>query len=202
MGKVVVNGIGGLATFIALSVITSTKFTHGAWVVLLIIPIAITLFLSVHRHYASATVQLHPEFANILPPKIHRVIIPVSTMTNATMMAVSYAASISNDVRAVYVGLDPARVEKLKEIWKAYCIDIPLVILDSPYRSIIQPLLKYIDELLSEEEDQLITVVLPEFIPAKWWHNILHNQTALLIRGILQFKKRVVITSVRHFLNY
>jgi amino acid transporter len=200
--KIVVNCLGATATFIALSVIIATKFTHGAWMVLLLIPLIIAFFLAIHRHYGSTTVQLHPEFVDILPPKLHRVIVPISTITKGTMMAISYAASISNDVRAVYVGLDPVRVVKLKEIWKAYCIDIPLVILDSPYRSIIQPLIKYIDELLAEEEDQLITVVLPEFVPAKWWHNILHNQTALLMRGILQFKKKVVITSVRHILEY
>lgn len=200
--KIVINSIGATATFIAFSVVVMTKFTHGAWMVLLLIPFAITFFLAVHRHYGSTTRQLHPEFVDILPPKLHRVIVPISTITKGTMMAISYAVSISTDVRAVYVGLDPVRVEKLKEIWKAYCIDIPLVILDSPYRSIIQPLIKYIDELLAEEEDQLITVVLPEFVPAKWWHNILHNQTALLMRGILQFKKKVVITSVRHILEY
>jgi hypothetical protein len=200
--KVIVNGVGATATCIALTVIVITKFTHGAWMVLLLIPVAITFFLAIHRHYGSTTSQLHPEFVDILPPKLHRVIVPISTITKGTMKAISYAASISNDVRAVYVGLDPVRVEKLKEIWRAYCIDVPLVILDSPYRSIIQPLLKYIDELMAEEEDQLITVVLPEFVPARWWHNILHNQTALLIRGILQFKKNVVITSVRHILNY
>ncbi|HCU24300.1 MAG TPA: amino acid permease, partial [Deltaproteobacteria bacterium] len=183
--KVVINGVGATATFITFLVIASTKFTHGAWMVLIFIPLVILWFVSVHGHYHDIVDQLHPNLGDLLPPKLHRVIIPISTFHKGTARAISYALSISNDVRAVYVSLDPKRAKTIQEIWRNWCIDIPLVILDSPYRSIIGPLLDYIDQLQKEEKDQLITVILPEFVAAKWWQQILHNQTALLIRGIL-----------------
>lgn len=200
--KVIINGIGATMTFVTLLVIASTKFTHGAWMVIIFIPLVILWFLSVRKHYDSIVDQLHPFLGDLMPPKIHRVLIPISTFHRGTAKAISYALSISNDVAAVYVALNPDRVHVIQEIWKNWCIDIPLVILHSPYRSIIQPLLEYIDKLQQEEKDQLITIILPEFVAAKWWQQILHNQTALLIRGILMFKKGVNVTSVRHFLDY
>jgi hypothetical protein len=158
--------------------------------------------LAVHHHYRDIVDQLHPDLIDLLPPKLHRVLIPVSTFHKGTAKAISYSLSISDDVRAVYVALDPDRARKIQDIWRHWCIDIPLVILDSPYRSIIRPLVDYIDALQREEEDQLITVILPEFVAARWWQQILHNQTALLIRGVLMFKRGVTVTSVRHFLTY
>ncbi|MFO1463696.1 MAG: APC family permease [bacterium] len=200
--KVIINGIGATATLITLLVIASTKFTHGAWMVIIFIPVLILWFLSVHNHYRDIVDQLHPMLGDLLPPKLHRVLIPISTFHKGTAKAISYALTISNDVRAVYIALDTDRAKRIQEIWKNWCIDIPLVILESPYRSIIRPLIDYIDELQNEEKDQLITVILPEFVAAKWWQQFLHNQTALLIRGILMFKKGVTVTSVRHFLEY
>jgi len=200
--KATVNGIGAATCFITLMVIASTKFIHGAWMVIIFIPMLIAWFLSVHGHYHNIIDQLHPDLTDLLPPKLHRVLIPISTFHKGTAKAISYALSISNDVRAVYIALDPERSVKIKDIWKNWCIDIPLVILESPYRSIIRPLLDYIDQLQKEDEDQLITVILPEFVAAKWWQQILHNQTALMIRGILMFKQGVSVTSVRHFLKY
>lgn len=200
--KILINGTGATATFIALLVIGSTKFTHGAWMVVVFIPVLILMFAAIHRHYHEIVDQLHPQLGDLLPPKVHRVIIPISTFHKGTAKAISYALSISDDVRAIYISLDPERTKKIRDIWSHWCIDIPLVILDSPYRSIIRPLLDYIDKLQQEEPDQLITVILPEFVAAKWWQQFLHNQTALLIRGILHFKKGVTVTSVRHFLEY
>jgi len=200
--KVLINGTGAIATFIALIVIASTKFTHGAWMVIVFIPLVIMGFMAVHGHYKSIVEQLHPNLNDLLPPKIHRVLIPVSTLHRGTLKAISYASSISDNVQAVYIVLDPERAVKMKDIWSQWCIDIPLVMLETPYRSVIQPLIDYIDQLLKEEPDQHITVVLPEFVAAKWWQQILHNQTALLIRGSLMFKNNVVVTSVRHHLKF
>lgn len=199
---ILINGIGALATGIASIVISATKFMHGAWMVITFIPILALWFNSVRRHYDSIVEQLHPQLSDLLPPKTHRVLIPISTFHKGTAKAISYALSISEDVRGVYVGLDPERTVKMKEIWDAWCIDIPLIVLESPYRSILRPLTDYIEELKKEEKDQLITVVLPEFVPAKWWQQILHNKTALLIRSALMFQKNVVVTSARHFLAY
>lgn len=200
--KAAINSLGAAATLVALVVIASTKFVHGAWMVIAFVPIVILWFLAVNKHYEGLPQQLHPDFVDLLPPKVHRVLIPISTFHKGTVKTLSYALSLSNDVRAVYVGLDPDRTKTIREIWEGWCIDIPLVILESPYRSIIQPLVDYIDKLQAEEPDQIITVVIPEFVPAKWWQNILHNQTAWMIRGALLFKKGVVVTTSRHFLNY
>jgi hypothetical protein len=202
IAKVLVNSTGALATLVALGVIATTKFTHGAWMVIIFIPLVILWFLAVHRHYAGLPEQLHPDFVDLLPAKLHRVLIPISTFHKGTVKTLSYALSLSDDVRAIYVGLDPERTKRMQEIWKGWCIDIPLIVLESPYRSVVQPIVEYIEKLQSEEPDQVITVVIPEFVPAKWWQHILHNQTAWMLRGALLFKKGVVVTTARHFLEH
>src|SRR5262249_18041555 len=131
-----------------------TKFVHGAWVVIVFIPLVIFGFLAIRGHYNEIVDQLHPNLVDLLPPKLHRVLIPVSTFHKGTVKAISYALSISDDVRAIYIALDSERAKKIKDIWDHWCIDIPLVILETPYRSIIQPLLQYIDQLQAEEKDQ------------------------------------------------
>jgi amino acid transporter len=200
--RALVNGIGALATALATLVIAATKFVHGAWLVIIFIPLMIFVFLTIRKHYDSIIEQLSPKALDLVQPPIHRVIIPVSTFHKGTVKAITYARSISKDVRAVYIALNPERTARIQDIWADWGIKIPLIILESPYRSILQPLLDYIDKLQIEEKNQLITVVLPEFVAAKWWQQMLHNQTALLIRGVLLFKKGVVVTSVRHFLEY
>jgi amino acid transporter len=197
-----VNGMGAMATGVATLVIASTKFIHGAWMVIIFIPLMISVFLAIRKHYDSIVGQLSPKAFDLVPPKLHRVLIPISTFHKGTIKAIVYAQSISKDVRAIYIALSPERTEKIKDIWAEWGIKIPLIVLESPYRSIIQPLLDYIKELQAEEKDQLITLVLPEFVPAKWWQQMLHNQTALLIRGALMFKRGVTVTNVKHFLEY
>jgi amino acid transporter len=193
----VINGIGAITTAIVLVIIASTKFLHGAWIVLIAIPGLVYLTMKVHQHYLSVADQLtvacpvkQPDFTH------HSVIIPISGIQNAVVGAIKYAKALSNDVSAVYVCLDPVETEKIMIKWDHACMGVPLIILESPYRSVIEPLLDYIEEIKSEYKDGVITVVLPEFVPSKWWHHLLHNQTALLIKGILLFKKGVVSTSV------
>jgi hypothetical protein len=110
--------------------------------------------------------------------------------------AVKYAKALSDDVVAAYVCIDPVVTAKIQAKWDKHCMGMPLHILESPYRSITEPLIDYIDEVQKRFPDGVITVVLPEFVPSKWWHHLLHNQTALFIKGILLFKKGVVSTSV------
>jgi hypothetical protein len=200
--RALLNGVGALSTGSATVVIAMTKFSHGAWMVIVFIPLMIVAFLAIHRHYDMIVGQLTPKPVDLVLPEVHRVLIPISTFNKGTVKAITYARSISKDVRALYVALDSQRTTKLQDIWKEWSLEIPLVILDSHYRSIVQPLVEYIDQLQTENSNQLITVVLPEFVPAHWWNQILHNQTALMIRGTLLFKKGVVVTSVRHILDY
>jgi amino acid transporter len=200
--RATVNGVGALATGIATSVISATKFIHGAWMVIIFIPVMILVFLCIRKHYDSIVDQLSPKALHLAEPKHHTVIIPVSTFHNGTLKAITYARSVSKDARAVYIAMDSSRTKKIQDIWEEWGIPIPLVILETHYRSVIQPLLEYLDQFLSENPDHLVTLVLPEFVPAKWWQQILHNQTALLIRGALMFKKRIMVTSVKYFLKY
>ena len=200
--KSILNGVGAVATGVATCVIAVTKFSHGAWMVVIFIPIMVSVFLAIRKHYQNIIPQLSPKALDLVQAHKHRVLIPVSTFHKGTVKAVIYAKSISQDVQAVYVALNPERTEKIKDIWQEWGLEIPLVILETDFRSVVQPLVDYIDQLQAEDPETLITVVMPEFVPAKWWQQMLHNQSALLVRGTLMFKKGVVVTSVRHFLHY
>lgn len=192
-----INGLGGLVTGVVLVIIAVEKFTHGAWMVLIAIPVLVYLTQKVHQHYLSVADQLSLEKVEAGKEYTHHsVIIPVSGLQTAVLNAIKYAKALSDDVAAVYVCLDTAEMEKMQAKWKIYGMGVPLVILHSPYRSVIEPLMDYIDGIRERYEDGVITVVLPEFVPQKWWHHLLHNQTALLLKGVMLFKKGVVSTSV------
>ncbi len=197
---IVINGIGTVTTAVVLLIIAVEKFTHGAWIVLIAIPGLVYLTTRIHAHYLSVADQLTVCLDKAGTFKHHAVIIPISGIQMAVLNAIKYGKALSDDVAAVYVCLDPVETEKVKAKWDQHCMGVPLVILESPYRSIIEPLLDYLEEVRGEYPDGVITVVLPEFVPSRWWHHLLHNQTALLIKGILLFKKGVVSTSVPYHL--
>jgi hypothetical protein len=122
--------------------------------------------------------------------------VPISGIHRAVLQAVDYARTLSPDVRAIYIDVDPVGTDKLRSEWEKWAPDTPLVVLSSPYRSLLEPLLEYIEQAARQEPGAYVTVVLPEFVPAKWWHHIFHNQRALLIKGALLFKPNTVVTSV------
>lgn len=193
----IINGIGAVVTGIVLVIIAVEKFSHGAWMVLIAIPMLVFLTRKVHQHYLSVAeelslkgVEAEKEYSH------HSVIIPVSGLQKAVLNAIKYAKALSDDVVAVYICLDTIEMEKVQAKWKDYGMGVPLVIMHSPYRSIIEPIMDYIDGVRERYKDGIITVVLPEFVPQKWWHHLLHNQTALFIKGVVLFKKGVVSTSV------
>lgn len=201
----VINSFGGLLTGIVLGVIAYTKFTQGAWIVVFLIPFMIWIFRSIKAHYAEVAEQLTLE--GKAPPETdpvkvhHTVIIPIGGIQFSVVKAMQYAQSLSpDDVRAVYVNLNPTMTEKLEERWPDWGLGTTLVILESPYRSILEPLLAYLDTVQREDSD-FITVVLPEFVTAHWWESLLHNQTAVMIRTYLSFRRNVVVTSVRYHLD-
>jgi hypothetical protein len=196
------NGLGALTTFVVLCVIIIAKFAEGAWVVVLIIPAIVLLFLGIHRHYVKAAKQLSLE--GLTPPKPLRntVVVPVSSLHRGVVSALAYAKAIAPDnVTAVHISLDEEQTAKLKLKWEKWGNDIPLVVLDSPYRSLVRPLLHYLDEIDQHRDNDIITVVLPEFGPARWWHNLLHNQTAFLLKGALLFQKNRVVADVPYRLD-
>jgi amino acid transporter len=198
---VFVNGLGAVLTAIVLVVVCVTKFTEGAWIIVALIPLLVFHFLAIHRHYRRVAAQLSLDGANV-PAKRHNVVIvPIGGVHRAVVEALEYARSLSGDVRAVYVDVDPQATAEIRELWGLWGTGIRLEILASPFRSITEPLLEYIGLTDDECPDEFITVLLPEFVPARWWHHLLHNQRALLIKGALLFRHNVVVTSVPYHLE-
>ncbi|HEY3580846.1 MAG TPA: APC family permease, partial [Pyrinomonadaceae bacterium] len=181
--SIVINAIGAMATFIVLCVFIATKFIHGAWIVVVVIPLLVLLFREIHEHYVDVAKQLSMNGLSELRPIRHSVVVPISGLHRGVITALEYAKSISRDnhVTAVYVDFEEEATAKLREKWERWGAGIKLVVLPSPYRELTRPLLKYIKRLEQQERDDVITVVLPEFIPAKWWQHILHNQSSLLL---------------------
>jgi amino acid transporter len=191
-----VNGFGAVLTGVVLVVVAITKFGEGAWIIVALIPLLVLHFRSVRRHYDGVAAQLSLKTWTAPPPRPSRVIVPLSGVHRAVVEALEYAEGLGKDVRAVYVDADPQATAQVRKDWEQWGRGIPLVVLDSPYRSLIEPLLAYIEQVAAEPPEAFVTVVLPEFVPARIWHNLLHNQRALLIKGALLFKRNVVVTSV------
>jgi amino acid transporter len=191
-----VNGFGGLLTTIVLGIVAVTKFAEGAWLILALIPLLVLHFRSIRRHYEMVATQL--SLKNWTPEVARRntVILPMSGVHRAVLKALQYAKGLSPDVRAVYVDTDPRATEEIRRQWDTWGEGVPLVVLRSPYRSLMRPLLDYINAVDQAHPDGFVTVVLPEFVPARFWHNLLHNQRALLIKGALLFKPNTIVTSV------
>ena len=194
--KVAVNGLGAVATGAVLLVIAASKFIHGAWIVILLIPIFVWMFRTIKRHYLTLAKQLSleglglEEWVGMASYQTHKVVVPVSGMHRGTLAALRFARSLSKDVTAVVVDLEPQFTASVREKWPAWGHDVPLVVLESPYRSTIGPLLAYLDEVEKcEPKRGLTVVVLPEFVPAEWWHHLLHNQTALLLKTVLTYRR-------------
>jgi amino acid transporter len=196
-----INGFGALVTGIVLLVVAATKAHEGAWIILVLIPIHVLFFKATKRHYDAVAAQLTLRGYEPQPTRRNTVLVPISGLQRAVVEAVDYARSLSQDVRAVYVNIDPRATEQLQREWKQWGQGVPLVILDSPFRSLMEPLLEYIEKVDGERPDDYVTVVLPEFVPARWWHHLFHNQRALLIKGALLFKRNTVVTSVPFHLH-
>ena len=201
--SIVINGLGAVATFIVLCVFIATKFIHGAWIVVVVIPLLVLLFRAIHKHYVMVAKQLSTNGLSPLRPIKHTVIVPISGIHRGVVGALQYAQSIASDrVQAVYVDFEEEATANLKDKWEHWGAGIQLVVLPSPYRELTRPLLRHINRLARENANDFITVVLPEFIPAKWWQHILHNQSSLLLKGSLLFKRGVIVTSVPYHLEH
>lgn len=195
-----VNALGATTTAIVVVVIGLSKFVHGAWIVVIVVPVLILGFLRVRRHYEEVARRLSLEGAG--RPKIGKnpVVVLVAGIHKGVVEALEYAKSISPNVTALTVDLDPTQTTRLRLKWPEWAPDVPLVVLESPYRSILRPLLEYIDRMERQGEGRYLTVVLPEFIPSHWWEHFLHNQTALLVKAALLFRPGKVTVSVPYHL--
>jgi hypothetical protein len=191
-----VNGFGAALTGIVLIIVAITKGPEGAWIVILLIPCLVLLFKKTKEHYDAVASQL--TLRDWTPParRTNIVLVPISGVQRAVVSALRYAESISTDVRAVYVNDNTEQIAALKREWDTWGGSVRLVVLESPFRSLMEPLLEYINSVERQRTNAYITVVLPEFVPSRWWHHLLHNQRALLIKGALLFRPNIVVTSV------
>jgi len=202
--RLAINGVGALATGVVTLVIAITKFTHGAWIVVLVIPILVAGFLVMARHYVEVAEALSLEGFEAPPQFQHTVLVLVGDVHRGVVRAVQYARTLAAPdaiVRGVYVETDPARTARLEEKWSQWGLGVPLVVLTSPYRSLLRPLLDYVEQIQARGGDQMVTIVLPEFLPRRWWQHVLHNQTALLVKGALLFRKNLVVADVPYLLK-
>jgi amino acid transporter len=197
-----INGIGALVTGIVLLVVSVTKALEGAWIILLLIPLNVLFFRQTRQHYDGVAAQLTVRGWESRGSRENTVLVPISGVQRAVLEALDYAKTLSSDVRAVYVSVYPGTADPLRKEWSQWGDSVPLVVLESPFRSLMEPLLEYIEQVSDAQPEAYITIVLPEFVPARWWHHLFHNQRALLIKGALLFKPHTVVTSVPFHLRH
>jgi amino acid transporter len=193
----VINAIGGSLTSIVLVIIILTKFTHGAWLVLLAMPLLFGLMKAINRHYSNVAAQLVPDTdARMLPSKVHAIVL-VSKIHKPTLRALAFARATRPDVlTALTVNVDDAETRSLQADWERYDLPIPLTVLESPYREITRPVVDYVKDIRRESPREIVVVFVPQYVVGHWWENVLHNQSALRLRARLQFQPGVMITTV------
>ena len=193
-GKAIINLAGAVTTLVALLIIGVSKFLDGAWIVLILVPMLVVVFRQIRAHYdeVSAELSMRGLPPSLRPAPAPRVVIPISGVHRAMVGALNFARSISKDITALYIEFEPGKGTEMQKKWAEWWPDIPLAIVPSPYRSIVGPLLEFLDQIDNERNDgQLATVILPEFVPTRWWQSLLHNQTALLLKFSLLYHRRI-----------
>ncbi len=205
---------GAFVTFIVSLVISAMKFAAGpkihlgvlqiptgAYIVLFLIVGLVYIFKTINTHYLTLGRQLRITDLGPAIPVRSTAIVLVAGMHKGILHALEYAKTLSHDCRALYVEIDPVDTKLIRDRWEQYDMGMPLVIIESPFRSVVEPVLAYLEEVKKEREGHVVTVVLPEFVPAKWWHSILHNQSGLFLKIALMFRRDIVLTNVRYYLD-
>jgi amino acid transporter len=202
--KMVINGFGAACTAVVMCIFAVTKFHDGAWVIVLLIPVLVFIFHRIHSHYKDLAAHLSLENANGPLPVAarHHVILPIGGVHQGTLVALRYARTLSDDVTALHVATDPDETDKVVQKWERWGQGVPLVILDSPIRLLVEPLLSYIEKIAEQHQPgEIITIVVPQFVPKRWWHNLLHTQTAVMLRLALLTRPGITVTDVPYHLN-
>jgi amino acid transporter len=197
------NGMGAVATSVVAVVVGIAKFGLGAWMVMVLIPVLIGIMWGIHHHYRSVeeALSLDLDDAPLPPIRLPHVIVPLSRLDRPTAQALSFARSISADVAAVHVTDVPRQAAEMKHKWEAWGVEVDLVIVESPYRALLAPLLAYISAKEQEDPQRPITVVLAEFVPRHFWEWVLHNQTALRLKVALFFRPNTIVVDVPYHLS-
>jgi hypothetical protein len=196
--KLAINGLGAVVTAVVMIVFAVAKFAQGAWVIVLLVPTLVVIFFRIHHHYKDVARHLSLESYGA-PARVrrNRVLLLIGGVHSGSVHALRYVRSLSQDVTAVYVATDPAEAEKVKAKWEQWGDGMRLVIIDSPYRRLIEPLLDYIDELAAGRQPQeMLTIVVPQFVPAHWWQRFLHMNTAQILQQALLRKRDIVVMEV------
>ncbi len=200
--RVAISTLGATTTGTVLVVVAATKFLDGAWIVIALIAVLILTLVAIRRHYEDVAGQLSLDGYGAPEEISHTVLVLVGDLHRGVVEALQYARTLSPGAKAVYVETDPERTRRLEEKWGRHGLGVPLVVLNSPYRSLLGPLLEYVQHLTDRPGKHVVTMVIPEFIPARWWQHLLHNQTALLIKGALLFRRNVIVTDVPYHLKH
>ncbi len=199
----IANGFGAFSTAVVALVFGVTKFSTGAWLVIIIIPVLVGIFAIIHNHYRVLAGRLSLENYGA-PSRVtrNRVILPIGGVHRGTLAALRYARTLSDDVTAVHVSIDPEETERLQEKWETWGEGVRLVIIESSYRRFIEPLMYYIDEIYQKRQpNEIISIVVPQFVPRQQWSNVLHTNTAGILRKALIFRKGIVITNVPYLVK-
>jgi len=200
--SIVINGVGALLTGIILVIVAITKFALGAWIVIILIPIISSFFVFVHRHYSRVAEQLRIVPGQLPPARIDQlVLVPIDDVNYASLRALSFARSISPEVVVLHISTNPERAEKVKQKMETYAPDARLIMIDSPWRAFVRPLVAYIDAVHRRKPDAFVTVVLPEFITAHWWEGFLHNRSANRLRAAFERHPNVAVVLVPYLLE-
>jgi amino acid transporter len=197
-----INGFGSAATLVVLVIVASTKFTSGAWVPIVVVPAIILLFKGIHRHYVRVDATLRTVPGERIRPWNNTVVVLVGRVHKGVLQALQYAKSLNpNHLVAVTVVTDEEEDAQIKQQWVDYAIEVPLETVYSPYRELHKPLTRFIDELDARYDNDVVTVVIPEFVVHHWWEHLLHNQSALFLKARLLFRKGTVVTSVPYHVD-
>ncbi len=199
--RAAINAVGAVTTGLVLLVVAVVKFREGAWMVVIALGALIYMFRRIRNHYFVVTRELSLTDYQKPEELRHTAVVPVAGINKMVLAAIEYARSISKDVVAVHVNRDGEHPDELHQQWHSWAPDVPLIILESPYRSIRGPLLRFIDEIRNWRDEDVVTVVIPEFVSNRWWHHFLHNQTTAFLKVALLFKPHIVVTSVPHHLR-
>lgn len=195
--SIAVNWVGAIATGIVLIVVIVSKFTTGAWIPVVVIPIIMAFCKGVHRHYQRVAVELEPD-PDWRPPRMqHTVVVLVAEVHKGTLRALAYAKSLApNYLTAVTLVEDEDELETIERQWEEHNIDVPLTIIRSSYKEFVSSILHFLDEFNNRRDRNIITVIIPELGITHWWEQLLHNQNALVLKGRLLFRRNTVVTSI------
>jgi len=195
--SLVINGLGAVTTAVVLVIVLVSKFTHGAWIVVIAMPLVYLMMTGIRRHYDRVSDELAPPVGGLMLPSRVRVIVPVSKLHTPTLRALAFArASRPHSLVAVTVRTSAEETDHLMDEWAERDIPVPLVVLHSPYRELTQPVVQYIREIHRESPRDVISVFVPEYVVGHWWEHLLHNQSALRLKARLLFMPAVMVTSV------